>query len=144
MNLLIKNQPGLASLPTVIALGLLILALGVSVAAVAFSENMVAQKFTQSPRALFFAESGARDALEKIARNKNFTATSSYSLDFVTGGCSTNDGCAIISVGAYGNVRTVTSTGKYKNIIRQVRVDATLDASSNGEIQNVNWQEVTN
>lgn len=144
MRFVFINKKGLASLPTVLAIGMLILAIGVSVAAVAFSENLVAQKFSQSPRALFYAESGARDALQKIARNKNFVTAPNYQMEFVTSGCSTNDGCAIISVGANGNVRTVTSTGKYKSIIRQVRVDATLDSGSNGEIQNVNWQEITN
>ena len=139
----ILNNNGLASLPTVIALAALILTVGVSVGAVAFSENLAALKASQSPRALFFAESGAQDALQKIVRNKNFT-TSTYQIEFATNGCTNYDGCAIISVGATANGRSVTSTGQYKTSIRKINVQITWDADSHGEISSQTWREVTN
>jgi uncharacterized protein (UPF0333 family) len=138
------DNKGLASLPTVIALGVLILTVGVSIAAMSFSENLAAMRAVQSPRALFYAESGAQDALQKIVRNKNFTATSSYQMEFATNGCTNFDGCAIITVESVNNGRSVTSTGRYKSSIRTVHVDVIWDENSFGEINNQIWQEVTN
>lgn len=138
-----KNQAGLVSLPTVLVIGMLILAVGISVAAIAFSENLSTMKLTQSPLALFYAESGANDALERIVRNKNFTASSTYQIPFDDDGCSTDAKCAIIMVGAYTNTRVITSTGIYGTLKRSVRVDVTFDPLSDGEVQYINWREIS-
>lgn len=138
------NNEGLASLPTVIALGILILAAGVSVSAMTFSENIVALRFSESSKALFFAESGARDALQKIVRNKNFISLEGYELEFEPNGCTNSSGCAIITVSSLSNTRAVTSTGMYKNSTRRVKVEVELDPAANGAIENISWQEITN
>ena len=101
-------------------------------------------KATQSPKALFFAESGASDALQKIVRNKNFTATSSYEVEFAPSGCTNLSGCAIISVEATNYGRSITSTGKFKSSVRTIHVEVNMDDQDFGEIESESWQEVIN
>ena len=140
--LLAKNcKKGAASLIIMIGLAMLILAVSAGILAVSISENLVSSVSERTTHALFFAESGAYDALQKIIRNKNFTAITPYQIEFVTSGCATNDGCAIISVGS-ASPKVITSTGYYKNIVRKVQVTVSYDADGNGEITNVNWQEI--
>ena len=55
---------------------LMILAIIVGITAVTFNESFVAQGGVQSGKALYYAEVGARDALVRIARNKNYSCTS--------------------------------------------------------------------
>src|SRR5574343_222236 len=86
-------QSGVATLPTVILLGIMALVIAVGVETLSFTELMISQGGAQSSRALFYAEAGARDALIKIDRNKNYTCatTDCYSIDFSTNGCSTGN-----------------------------------------------------
>lgn len=139
---------GAATLPTIIALTILILAIGVSITAISFTEGLISTGQGNASQALMYAESGARDALIKLTRNKNYTcvATSCYSIDFTTNGCSTNDGCARISVsagaGTIGDPRIVVSEGKAKNSIRKMQVNVIFDAAQNGAIATTTWSEL--
>lgn len=135
---------GVASLPTVIALAGLILVIGLGIAAVSFSENIIAASSWNSVKAFSYAEAGAYDALEKIVRNKNYSAVFSYQIEFVAGGCTNNDGCAIITVSAADNPKVITVEGYSSNIVRRLQVDVTFDGSSNGQIDSASWQELSN
>ena len=134
---------GIATLPTVMVLGIMALAVAVAITAVALSDSLVSQGSGQSSRALFYAEAGARDALIKIARNKNFTTSPSYTIDFSTNGCSLGNDCATVTVTGT-NPKTVTSVGGMKASSRTMQVVVTLDAGGNGEIINADWSEVVN
>lgn len=143
---------GVATLPTVMVLGVMALAVAVGVTAVALSESFISQGSGQSARALFYAESGARDALLKIARNKTYscTATDCYSIDFSTNGCSTGNDCATLSVsagtGATGDPKIITAKGIMKSSTRTLSVSVVLDGGTvtNGEITGATWSEVVN
>lgn len=144
-----KSSAGTASLTTVIALMILILAIVVGISALSLTEIVTSAGQSQSSQALAYAEAGARDALIRLSRNKNYTcaATDCYSIAFVTDGCSTNDGCARISVGSgagtSGDPKIVTSTGQVKTSVRRIRVDVIFDSSLNGEIATTTWRELT-
>lgn len=143
---------GVATLPTVMMLGILSLVVAVGITAVSLTESFVSQGNIQSNKALFYAESGARDALIRIARNKNYVCATEdcYSIDFSTNGCSLGNDCAKVSVsagtGATGDPKIVTSKGIMRSSIRTLQVSVLLDsgAADKGEITSAAWSEVTN
>ncbi len=147
-----SKKRGVATLPTVMVLGIMILAVAVGITAVALSESFISQGSAQSSRALFYAEAGARDALIKIARNKNYTCSSAdcYTIDLSTNGCSTGNDCAKVSVsagvGTTADPKIITSKGIMKVSTRTLTVSVVLDsgASGIGEITATTWSEVTN
>ncbi len=142
---------GVATLPTVMLLGIITLTIVVSLATVSFSESFISQSGAQSSKALFYAEAGARDALIRVARDKNYTctATDCYEIPFVSGGCGASlSGCVRISVsagvGTVGDPKIITSKGLMQNSIRTINVSVVLDANANGEIATTTWSENTN
>jgi Tfp pilus assembly protein PilX len=139
-----KKIDGVASLPTVVALAGLILVIGLGMAAISFSENIIAASSWNSSKAFSYAESGAYDALEKIVRNKKYSAVSAYQIEFVSNGCTTNDGCAIITVDTASDPKIITSEGHAGNVTRKLQVSVTFDDSSNGQINTASWQELSN
>jgi len=141
---------GVASLPIVLVFGILIVAIGVGITALSFTEGVIAQGGYQSSRALIYAEGGARDALVRIARNKNYTCatTDCYSLNFATNGCSSGTACAKVSVstgiGSIADPKIVTSKGQVGQNTRTLQVRVILDPNQYGEIATTTWQELTN
>lgn len=142
---------GIATLPTVILLGIVTLTVAISLATVSFSESFISQSSAQSSKALFYAEAGARDALVKIARNKHYTCSSTdcYQIPFVTSGCDqTLSGCARVSVsagvGTQGDPKVVTSKGLVQASTRMIQVQVVFDANANGEIATTTWSEISN
>jgi len=143
-------QGGMVTLPAVIALSIIILALIIGISTLTFNESFVSLGGAQSAKALNYAEVGAHDALIRIARNKNYTCatpalpTGCYQIDTITNGCATNEGCARVTVDAGTNPKTINVEGRATNFIRQLQVGVTFDASLNGEITSTQWQELTN
>lgn len=143
-----KKRRGIATLPTVMILGVLSLSVAVGITAVALTESFISQGSAQSSRALFYAESGARDALIRIARNKNYTCATAdcYNIDFSTNGCSTGNDCAKISVsggaGTSGDPKIIIAKGIMKASTRIMEVRVIFDAGGNGEISSATWSEI--
>ncbi len=137
-------------MPTIMALTILILVVGLSIAEISVTENFISFSQKQSSEALSYAETGARDALMRIVRDKNYTCASSncYTIDMVESGCATSDGCATVTVssgaGTVVDPRIITSQGGVKDNIRRMQVSVVLDAAGNGEIVSTAWQELTN
>lgn len=127
-------------------LGIMSLIVAVGITTLAFTELLISQGGLQSSRALFYAEAGARDALVKIARNKNYTCatTDCYTIDFSTNGCSTGNDCAKVSVsagdGSGGNPKIVVSKGVMKASARTMQVSVSMDA--NGQIATSTTQTI--
>ncbi|MFH0890501.1 MAG: hypothetical protein V1856_00525 [Candidatus Liptonbacteria bacterium] len=141
------SRAGLASLPTVVALTLLILAIGIGITIASFTEVFTSASALQSTKALSYAEAGARDALIRVARNKNYVCSSPtsgcYTMDFVTNGCAQNLGCARITVSS-STPKIIWSEGRVSSNIRRIQVSVTLDAQGNGQIATSTWSELTN
>jgi len=143
---------GVATLPTVLVLGVRALVVAVGTTAVSLTESFISQGSAQSSRALFYAEARVRDALIKIARNKNYTCSSAdcYPIDFSTNGCSLLNDCARVSVssgtGATGDPKIITSKGIMKSSAHTMQVSVTLDGGTvgNGEITSAVRSEVIN
>lgn len=132
-------QSGIASLPTVMVLSLMIIIIGILITTLSFNENFTAASWNKSARALSYAEIGAKDALVKLARNKNI-ATSTQ-LAMVTGGCSTPfAGCASTTIATTTNKTIITSTGIVEEVTRGVVVESEVDAA--GLISSSTWREL--
>lgn len=150
-----KNR-GIAALPTVMVIGMIALAVVVSITSMTFNELVISQGQSQSANAFFYAEGGARDALIRIARNKNYTCatTDCYSINFASNGCTNNNGCSKISVssgiGTTADPKIITSKGKMQSSNRTIQVSVLLDggtttaSNQNGEITSTVWTELTN
>lgn len=144
MKTLTNKKRGVATLPTVILLGVVALTIAVSITTLSFGELLVSQGSGQSSRALFYAESGAKDALIKIARNKTYLCSSAdcYSIDFSASGCTTQSDCAKVQVTGNDTAKTIISKGIMKASQRTLQVAVTLD--TNGLITGSTWSEVVN
>lgn len=150
-----KNR-GIATLPSVIVIGLMALAVVVSITSMAFNELLISQGASQSSSALFYAEGGARDALTRIARNKKYTCvtTDCYPIDFITNGCASGTDCSKVSVssgiGTTADPKIITSKGIMKASVRTLQVNVILDSGTttasdqSGEITSTTWTELTN
>lgn len=139
---------GLAALPAVMAIALLILTVGIGLTALGFSEAIISAGQNKSSKALNYAEVGAKDALMRIARSKNYNCASAdcYSIIFETNGCIDNLGCAKISVssstGASGDPKIIISKGQADSNIRKIQVNVYFDSTLNGEIATTTWSEI--
>lgn len=132
------EQSGMASIPTVMALAILILLIGVLITTTSINETTSVGSSADSTKTLNYAQAGALDALERIARNKNYTGV--YSMDMVANGCTVNfSGCANVTVSASSSPKSIISVGQITTVQRKIQVDVNLDA--NGLITNYNWQE---
>ena len=132
------NQTGMASIPTVLVLMALIISVGVLISSISISDNASVSDTNNSGRALNYAQLGAKDALERIVRNKDYVG--SYSVSIVNGGCvDPYNACANVVVGAGSNPKIINVEGRSKDLKRKIQVDVTLD--SNGLITSYNWKE---
>ena len=144
------SQQGVAALPIIMALSVLLLAVGLGITAVSLAENFITLSQKQGVQALVYAQSGAQDALVKIVRNKNFscTTTDCYTINMAANGCSTSSACATVTVsagtGAAGDPKIITAKGIVNSNIRKIRINLTYDASTNGEITSYIWNELGN
>lgn len=145
-----NNRSGVATLPTIIALGVLVLAIGIGISTASLSELFISEGQSQSQKALNYAEAGAKEAMRRIAINKTYSCISQncYSIPFISNGCVSNDACAYISVssnsGSTADPKIVTSTGYAGLYVRTLRVTLEFDASDSGQISSSTWTEITN
>jgi len=148
-------REGIATLPTILVLMILIIALAVGITTLSLTESLTSAGQSNSSQALQYAEAGARDALQRIARNKTYscaTTTSSYcyNINFATlgvNGCGTGSACAQVSVststGSTTTPKFVTSTGIVGSNIRTISVQVVFDTSTYGQIATTTWTEIT-
>ncbi len=126
-------------MPTIILIAMVILLAAVGVASSGFIGGLISYGELESKKTLFAAEVGARDAFERVVRNKrcNIDASpscSSYSL--VVG-----DATVSIIVSGSGNARTVVSTGQIGVIKSKIQVEISFDANDKGT--QTSWKQIT-
>jgi hypothetical protein len=139
---------GAATLPTIIALAVLVVVITISITALAFTETLSSQGFSRSSEARFYAEVGARDALMRIARNKAYVCITDecYSVSVATDGCTDNSACAYVTVssgiGSSGDPKIITSVGHAYGSVRTTQVSVVLDSALDGAITETTWSEL--
>ncbi|MDD4901645.1 MAG: hypothetical protein PHE24_00750 [Patescibacteria group bacterium] len=145
-----QTTGGFATIPTILALSALILVAAVGIAAATYTQTTTNAAVEQSAAALSYAEAGAKDALMRIARDKNYACASvdCYTLDMAPNGCLTGAGCAKISVSADAGTteypKIIAAKGIVQNKTRTLEVQVTYDLAGYGEINSATWSELTN
>lgn len=133
------KKSGIASIPTVLVLMTLILSAGILMASISISDNTSVSESNGSEKALNYAQLGAKDALERIVRNKDYVGT--YNLNITSGSCSSIPvACAVVTVSAGSSPKIINVEGQQGDAKRKIQVDANLD--TNGLITSYNWQEL--
>jgi hypothetical protein len=148
-NIILSNS-AFATIPTILAVSAMIIVVAAGIAASTYTETQSGAVDGQTAMALRAAESGANDALMRIARNKNYSCVSAdcYSFDVKINGCAFGTGCAKVMVsagaGTAGDPKIVIAKGIIKNVTRELQVSVVFDASGYGQISNSSWLEVSN
>jgi Tfp pilus assembly protein PilX len=145
------SKTGIAALTTILALVVLLIAITAGISFLSYTENSSSANQNNSAQALEYAETGARDALQRLARNKTYNCPASgcYTIDFSADGtgCSASSACASVSVsaadGSAATPKNITSTGQVGSDIRTIQVQVLLDSSMNGQIATTTWMEAT-
>lgn len=134
---------GAMALSSVLALSLILLALGLAMAFSGFVQSDIAYNQDKAAIAFYIAEAGAKDAMQKVVRNKNYSTAglegSKYILTFVNGSAD-----IVINKDIPAAERTeILSTGTAGVNIKKIRVVLNTDAGSNdtGKITIMSWEE---
>lgn len=136
----ITEKTGLAALPTVVVIAIIVLVAGIGVLGTGMVENALTFGEKESREALYAAEAGAHDATLRVLRNKdcnNGGAPSCSSYTLAVGEASAN-----ITVAGATSPKTIVSTGTRQNKTRQIRITAEIDA--NNKVTITSWVEVVN
>lgn len=139
------NEKGAMALSSVLALSLILLALGLAMAYSGFIQSDITYNQDKAAIAFYVAEAGAKDAMQKVVRNKNYN-NAGYILAFENGSanisaCHNNDivACSGISL----QQTEILSTGLAGANTKKVRVVLNTDANSDGsgKVTIESWEE---
>lgn len=137
--LLHTKKFGVAALPTVTVVALIILLAGIGVVGTGLVENALTSGEDESRQALYAAETGIHDAIERLVRDKDCNNGGSppcalYSFPVGQGSVS-------VAVSGISSPKTIIATGTNKNKIRRIQVAVAIDA--NNKITVSSWSELT-
>ncbi|MBI2013688.1 MAG: hypothetical protein HYS87_02590 [Candidatus Colwellbacteria bacterium] len=147
---------GVVSLPVVIVLAFITLAVGIAVTAIGFGEVSVSAEDVGASVALTYAEAGAREALRKISVSPfdTFaTTTDDFHIAFQDNGCDTDPGADCVRVtmeDTAANTIEIISKGEHtvggRANVRTVKVTVTQYASADDSyveeiISNAVWED---
>lgn len=132
------GENGVAALPTIIIISMIILLVGVGVASSGFIEGLSSFGELENKKALFAAEAGAMDAFKRIVKNTNCNTggapdCSSYSLAI-------DDATATIAISGSA-VKTIVSIGQFG--IKKVKIQVQASVDANRKITQTSWQQLT-
>ena len=127
---------GVAALPTILIITLMIVEISLTVAFLSFYLNQGSSEMSMADKSLYFAESGVYDAVLSIQRDLNFEEVSST---IVFGSDKEAEVTVQKDVPSTGE-DTITSIGKYKTARKKVRVIVSIDQST-GKVSIESWKE---
>lgn len=141
-NKLEVGKRGAIALSSVLILAIILLIMGLAMAFSEFIENNIVYNQNRSMEAFYAAESGAKDAMQKISRNKDHTITN-YCLSLGKNSAEVNVAKAglqteVISKGISGSGNCIAVGSNYK------RVRAVLDVNAEGKVAIASWEELGN
>lgn len=130
----IKKSKGLATIPTIIILSLVILAIGASMMTSGFIESLMSKTAIEVQESFYLSDSGIDDALLKIARDKNLgVIPGNWSLPTL--------GSSTITVSGDATTRVINSLGIISEKQKNLKTNVTLNEY--GQITATSWEEVT-
>lgn len=134
----VKCQKGIAALPVISIIAMVILLAALGAAGSGFIEGLISYGELENKKALFAAEAGAKDAFKRIARNKNCNQPPSPTCDSYA--LSVGDATSSIIVSG-NNPKTIISSGQIENIIAKIEVIVSFD--SNNKATQTSWRQIT-
>lgn len=134
------RKSGVAVLPMIVVIALIILLAGIGVMGTGLVERTLTSGEHESRQALYTAETGIMDAIERLIRDSNCNNGGSPSCAaylFPVG-----DGSVNITVTGASSPKTILATGTNKNKIRRIQAVVAIDA--NNKVTVSSWSELTN
>lgn len=113
-----NKESGQAAILIIFVIGMVSLLIGMTLTKTGFSESFMGRRTFNSTYAFYVANSGIEDAFHKI-QSSNFGNPGPDQYTLTVG-----DGVASVTVSGTSNERVIESVGKYKNIVRIIRVSA--------------------
>ena len=147
-----RKADGMAMLATVLILMLIIVAVGLSMISSGLFEGVMSENERQSQEAHLATTGGAKDAMMRIARNKNFATSSGYFIPSDPSDCSLygstacakviveKDSASVCSQSISAGQDCVISLGTLANSARKVEVILNVNATS-GKMIMQSWNE---
>jgi len=133
-----RGRNGQAALSFVFLIGVIVLSIGVAVAFLANSFLSSGYGYQAANRAMSVASAGAEDALMRLARNKDFSSVSSYSVPVGSDSASVTVNQNSPVAGQAKIVSSATAFFQQRKLQVIVSVDGTT-----GQISLVSWQLLT-
>lgn len=132
MNKTPEKTKGAIALPTIIMLASMLLTIGLAINLSSYNKIETIKNNENALNASYIAESGLKDALERIARDMNFNTN--YVLD-------TGRGSAQVTITSALPVVIIESKGIFEGNAKTVRATIAIDDS--GKIlPDISWQEL--
>ncbi|MFZ4631686.1 MAG: hypothetical protein ACOYL8_00590 [Patescibacteria group bacterium] len=137
------DKSGVASIPLVMGLLILIISVGLFISSISLSDSLSSSNQEKGNLALEYAKIGAQEALVGISRMPCDQCGNNFQLEMVSGGCSGNiNGCVNVSYTPAtfptSSEIVINSEAEISTIVKRVQVNANLD--SYGKIVSYNWQ----
>lgn len=128
-----SDVKGAIALPTILMLASLLLAIGLAMNLTSYNKIEIIKNNENALSAFYIAEAGIKDAMEKVARNKNYSAN--YILQV-------NNGSANIDFNSSPppNQIIITSTGIFDSNTKKIR--ASFNVDNNGKLTPLSWEEI--
>ncbi|MDO8664875.1 MAG: hypothetical protein Q7K44_05045 [Candidatus Liptonbacteria bacterium] len=131
-------RQGQAALSFVFLIGVIVLSIGVAVAFLANSFLNSGYGYQAANRAMAVASAGAEDALMRLARNKDFSSVSSYSVPVGSDSASVTVNQNSPAAGQAKIVSNATVFFQQRKIQAVVSIDSTT-----GQVSLISWQLLT-
>lgn len=133
----IKNhssfEQGAVALPIVLVLAAILLTVGLAMNMSGNNKSDIATNKNRALNAFYIAESGIKDASERITRNKNYN-NDQYTLLFEKGSAEIR-----LDYSVPDRIK-ITSEGAFENNIKTI--EAIFDIDANGKITKSSWREL--
>lgn len=145
----VKYQSGIAAITSILVIIILTLLISLAASTSGIAEGVVSKYQYQAGQAYAAAESGAQDAMIRIARNKNYSSAAYY----IPSGCNLNtslkctkvivekDPQSLCSQVISSGQDCIISTGTLENKSKTVEVILNVNTTS-GKIEIVTWKEI--
>ena len=136
-----NNKRGAITLLSVLTLSAILLSIGTAMAFLSFFQNDASRDQEDATASFYIAESGIKDALLKIARNKNYgTTPSSYVITEENGQTDVEiDFLSFATETTPGQIR-ITSTGNIADTFK--KIEAIVNIEIDGVIKVSSWKEL--
>lgn len=130
-----SGERGAVALLSILSLAMIILIVGLAMTVSGFLQTDITHNQEKASGALFIADAGARDAYQKITRNKDYVSAG-Y-------GLAVGEGTANVVVSQNAGTTEIISTGTLGNNIKKIKavVNTNTDAMD-GKLSIVSWNEI--